>query len=48
VAASIEHPQVVACDRASWRFLGLSFAGWNAVVSALLAGSAAWGAALRR
>jgi len=48
VAASIEHPQVVACDRASWRFLGLSFAGWNAAVSALLAGIAARGAALRR
>jgi disulfide bond formation protein DsbB len=48
VATSIEHPQVVACDRASWRFLGLSFAGWNAAVSALLAGIAARGAALRR
>ena len=48
VASSIEHPQVVACDKASWRFLGLSFAGWNAVVSGLLAGIAAWGAVLRR
>ena len=28
--------------------LGLSFAGWNAVVSALLAGLAGYGAALRR
>jgi disulfide bond formation protein DsbB len=29
--------QIVRCDEASWRFLGLSFAGWNAVMSALLA-----------
>jgi disulfide bond formation protein DsbB len=28
------------CGVASWRFLGLSFAGWNAVVSALLAAGA--------
>ena len=26
---------VIRCDEASWRFLGLSFAGWNAAVSAL-------------
>jgi disulfide bond formation protein DsbB len=39
---------VIRCDEAAWRFLGLSFAGWNAVVSALLAGIALWGAALRR
>jgi disulfide bond formation protein DsbB len=48
VASSIEHPQVVSCSEARWRFLWLSFAGWNAVVSALLAGIAAWGATLRR
>jgi len=48
VASSIEHPQVVACDKASWRFLGLSFAGWNAVVSGSVAGIAARGAVLRR
>ena len=44
----IENAKVVACDRAAWRFLGLSFAGWNAVVSGLLAAIAAYGAALRR
>lgn len=27
---------VVRCDRAPWTFLGLSFAGWNVVVSAML------------
>jgi disulfide bond formation protein DsbB len=39
---------VVRCDEASWRFLGLSFAGWNAVVSAFLAGVAGYGATRRR
>ena len=48
VAGAIEHPQVVSCSEASWRMLGLSFAGWNAVVSGLLAGLAAYGATLRR
>jgi disulfide bond formation protein DsbB len=48
VASSIEHPQVVSCSEARWRFLWISFAGWNAVVSALLAGIVAWGATLRR
>ena len=28
----IENAKVVACDQAAWRFLGLSFAGWNAVI----------------
>ncbi len=36
----------VSCGIASWRFLGLSFAGWNVVASVLLAGGAAT-AALR-
>ena len=39
---------VIRCDEAPWRFLGLSFAGWNVVVSALLAGIALWGATRRR
>jgi disulfide bond formation protein DsbB len=39
---------IIRCDEASWRFLGLSFAGWNAVISAALAGIAAYGAAKRR
>ena len=39
---------VIRCDEASWRFLGLSFAGWNAVVSLALAGIALWGATRRR
>ena len=36
---------IIRCDEASWRFLGLSFAGWNAVVSAF---SLAGGRRLRR
>ena len=48
VASSIERAEVVSCSEASWRMLGLSFAGWNAVISALLAGIAAYGASLRR
>lgn len=38
---------VIRCDEAPWRFLSLSFAGWNAVVSAGLALIAAWGATRR-
>jgi disulfide bond formation protein DsbB len=37
---------VVRCDEASWRFLSLSFAGWNVVISLALAGIAAFGAAV--
>ncbi|HZP10641.1 disulfide bond formation protein B [Methyloceanibacter sp.] len=39
---------VIRCDEASFRFLGLSFAGWDALVSVFLAGAALWGAAHRR
>jgi disulfide bond formation protein DsbB len=39
---------VIRCDEASWRFLFLSFAGWNAVVSTFLAAIAAFGAAQKR
>ena len=39
---------VIRCDEAPWRFLGLSFAGWNAVISAFLAAVAAYGAARRQ
>ena len=28
--------KVIKCDEAQWRFAGLSFAGWNGVVSTLL------------
>jgi disulfide bond formation protein DsbB len=34
---------VVRCDEAAWRFLGLSLAGYNALISLALAVLAAWG-----
>ncbi len=47
----LESARVVRCDEASWRFLGLSFAGWNVVASFLIftaALQAAFAAATRR
>ncbi|NWH07587.1 MAG: disulfide bond formation protein B [Alphaproteobacteria bacterium] len=38
--------RVVRCDEAAWRFLGLSLAGYNVLISLGLATIAAWGAAL--
>jgi len=34
----LETVRAPSCTEASWRFLGLSFAGWNVLVSLLLAG----------
>jgi disulfide bond formation protein DsbB len=34
---SLKNIRIVSCDAASWRFLGLSFAGWNFIVSEALA-----------
>jgi disulfide bond formation protein DsbB len=48
LAQSLETNKVIACDEAAWRFLGLSFAGWNAVLSLTLAGIAAYGATRKR
>jgi disulfide bond formation protein DsbB len=36
---------VVQCDVAAWRFLGISLAGYNVLISLALAAVAAWGAA---
>ena len=44
---SLARTQVVSCTEAAWRFLGLSLAGWNVVISLALAGAAA-AAVLRR
>jgi disulfide bond formation protein DsbB len=38
----LENANVVRCDEAAWRFLGLSLAGWNVVISVGLAGVALW------
>jgi disulfide bond formation protein DsbB len=40
----IQLSNVVRCDEAAWRFLGLSLAGYNVLVSLALAAVAAWGA----
>jgi disulfide bond formation protein DsbB len=37
---------VVRCDEAAWRFLGLSLAGYNVLISLALAAIAAWAAAM--
>ncbi|HWP27594.1 MAG TPA: disulfide bond formation protein B [Xanthobacteraceae bacterium] len=39
---------IVRCDEAPWRFLGLSLAGYNVLISLVLAVAAAWGALARR
>src|SRR5271170_628864 len=43
----LEHTKVAACDEAQLRILGLSLAGWNALISAGLCALALRGAALR-
>ena len=35
--------KVIRCDEVQWRFLGLSLAGYNALISLLMAALAAWG-----
>ena len=39
----LDTAKVIRCDEAQWRFLGLSFAGWNVVVSLALVGLCLWG-----
>jgi disulfide bond formation protein DsbB len=41
---SLERTRVVSCTEAAWRFLGLSLAGWNALISLGLAALASWAA----
>lgn len=41
---ALKKTRVVSCTEASWRMMGLSFAGWNAVASAGLALIGLWGA----
>jgi disulfide bond formation protein DsbB len=40
----MQQERVVRCDEAAWRFLGLSLAGYNVLISLALAGIAASGA----
>ena len=41
---AIQNTRVIRCDEAAWRFLGLSLAGYNVLISLALAAIAAWGA----
>jgi disulfide bond formation protein DsbB len=41
----INRQRVVRCDEAAWRFLGLSLAGYNVLISLTLAVIALWGVA---
>jgi disulfide bond formation protein DsbB len=41
---NLDTARAISCDEAQWRFLGLSFAGWNVVVSLVVVGLALWGA----
>jgi disulfide bond formation protein DsbB len=38
----LQTTNVVRCDEAAWRFLGLSLAGWNVLISLGLAALALW------
>ena len=40
----IQNTRVIRCDEAAWRFLGLSLAGYNVLISLALAAIAVWGA----
>lgn len=40
----IETIRIVRCDEVQWRFLGLSLAGYNVLISLALAAIALWGA----
>ena len=41
---AMQRTRVIRCDEAAWRFLGLSLAGYNVLISLLLAAIALWGA----
>jgi disulfide bond formation protein DsbB len=43
--SSLTNLTIVRCDEAQWRFLGLSLAGYDVLISLALAAIAAWGAA---
>ena len=41
----LDKVKIVPCDVVQWRFLGISLAGYNALISLLMAAIAAWGVA---
>jgi len=46
--SQISKISLVRCDDAAWRFLGLSLAGYDVLISLALSAVAAWGAAAAR
>lgn len=46
--AQLDKVKVVRCDEVQWRFLGLSFAGYNVLMSLALATLCGWGLARLR
>ena len=42
--SQLNNIRVVSCTEAAWRFLGLSLAGWNVLISLGLAATALWAA----
>lgn len=40
--SNLNDTKVVRCDVVQWRFLGLSFAGYNTIISAVIAGFLIW------
>ena len=41
--ARLDSVKVIRCDEVQWRFLGLSLAGYNVLISLAMAAIAAWG-----
>jgi disulfide bond formation protein DsbB len=40
---NLDKVKVIRCDEVQWRFLGISLAGYNVLISLLMAALAAWG-----
>ena len=40
---NLDKVKVIRCDEVQWRFLGLSLAGYNVLISLVMAALAAWG-----
>jgi disulfide bond formation protein DsbB len=45
---NLDKVKVIRCDEVQWRFLGLSLAGYNVLISLVMAALAAWGIAKSR
>jgi disulfide bond formation protein DsbB len=45
---NLDKVKVIRCDEVQWRFLGLSLAGYNALISLAMAALAVWGIAASR